>query len=96
MSTTVGRAPAASARESSESISAADTPCGAAASTAERGSRAASAAASSWEENGIPPSTGARCGNAAATGSPGWLSEAMAVRASRGWPATRRTSSPAT
>ena len=75
MSTKRGLVPAASAALSSESISAAAAPCGAAQNTADVGSFAISAAISACDLNAVSPSAPARCGNDLPASSPGELSD---------------------
>jgi hypothetical protein len=96
MSTTRGRVPAASAALSSESISAAAAPCGAAQNTALVGSLAISAAMSACDLNAVLPSRPARCGKDLPASSPGALSDITPAIEKCGCPNNRRSSSPDT
>ncbi len=96
MSTKRGLVPAASAALSSESISAAAAPCGAAQNTADVCSFAISAAISAWDLNAVSPSAPARCGNDLPASSPGELSDITPASEKFGWPMIRRSSSPDT
>ena len=87
MSTKRGLVPAASAALSSESISAAAAPCGAAQKTALTSARfAISAAISACDLNAVSPSTPGEMRKRLAASSPGWLSDRMPASSKFGWP----------